>query len=128
MSFLQSGFLKPGFFKFGFFQELNVTLGPPQLDQIPNFTVKANSGSYTFDLSVYFSGATSYSITALDTGITFNTGTGVLTVNSGTASVGTHGPITVTASDGTHTTPSNPFTVRISNSTLSHDQRDYIDA
>lgn len=128
MAFFRPGFFKPGFFKPGFFQDANVTLGPPQIDQIPNFTVRANSGSYTFGLSAYFTGATSYSITTLDAGITFDTGTGVLTVNSATASVGTHGPITLTASDGTHSTDSNPFTVRISNSKTSHDQRDYLDA
>jgi hypothetical protein len=34
----------------------------------------------------------------------------------------------VIASDGTHPTDSNPFTVRISNATTGHDQRDYLDA
>jgi hypothetical protein len=97
----------------GFFDS---AVSPILFDQLPNITVKANTGSYTYALEGYFTGETSFSVSGLATGITFNTTTGVLTVNSATAS-GTTSNIVVTAINGTGSTPGNGFSVRISTST-----------
>lgn len=95
----------------GFF---NSAVAPVLFDQVPNFVVKANTGTYNFPLEGYFTGETSFSITGSATGITFNTTTGVLTVNSATASgIST---FTVSAINGSGTTPSNSFTVKIATS------------
>lgn len=97
----------------GFFDS---AVSPILVDQLPNVTVKASTGSYTFALEGYFTGETSFSVTGLATGITFNTTTGVLTVNSATAS-GTTSNIVVTAINGSGSTAANAFSVRISTST-----------
>jgi hypothetical protein len=106
----------------GFFDSAVV---PVQVDQVPNIVVKANTGSYDFPLEQYFTGETSFSITGSAIGITFNTTTGVLTVNSATAS-GTS-TFTVTAINGAGSTVGNSFTVKISTSKVSPDARDYED-
>src|SRR5690349_5222193 len=102
----------------GFFDS---AVAPVQVDQIPNFAVKASSGTYNFPLEGYFTGETSFSITGSATGITFDTNTGILTVNSATAS-GTS-TFTVSAINGAGTTPGNSFTVKITTSKV----RAYID-
>lgn len=107
----------------GLFQSAVV---PVLLEELPNFTVKANSGTYNFPLESYFGGETSFSVTGLATGITFNTTTGVLTVNSATAS-GTTSGIVVTAINGAGSTAGNAFSVKISTSKVSPDWRDYED-
>lgn len=87
---------------------------PPPLivGQIPGISTVLNSGNHDYDLSVYFSGATSYSISpALETGWSFNTGTGVLTIDTDAASV--FGPYTVTATNTNGSTPSNAFGVTV---------------
>src|SRR5690349_13312328 len=107
----------------GFFDSIVV---PVQVDQLPNVAVKANTGSYNFPLEGYFTGETSFSVAGLATGITFNTSTGVLTVNSATAS-GTTSGIVVTAINGAGSTPSNAFSVKISTSKIGIDRRDFED-
>lgn len=91
-------------------------VSPIQVDQLPNIVVKANTGTYNFPLEGYFTGETSFSIAGSATGISFSTTTGVLTVNSATAS-GTS-TFTVTAINGTGSTAGNSFTVKISTAKL----------
>jgi len=107
----------------GFFDS---AVAPVQDEELPNFTVKANSGTYTFPLAIYFSGETSFSVTGLATGITFDTTTGVLTVNSATAS-GTTSNIVITGINASGSTAGNPFSVKISTSKVSPNARDYED-
>lgn len=94
----------------GFFDS---ALPPILTDQLPNIVVKASTGSYTFALEGYFTGETTFSASGLATGITLNTSTGVLTVNSGTAS-GTTSGIVVTATNAAGSTAGNAFSVKIS--------------
>jgi hypothetical protein len=79
---------------------------------IPDIFQRKDTGNYTYDLSVYFSGATSYAIApAIDTGWTFDTNTAVLVID--TDAVGAFGPFTVTATNATGSTPSNAFNVEV---------------
>lgn len=88
---------------------------PTLLAGIPNLFYNVNSGVKVYDASIDFAGATSYSIVpALDTGITFNTGTGVLSTNTATASQAVHGPYIITGTNVNGDTPSNSFTITIS--------------
>lgn len=98
---------------------------PVQIEQLPNIVVKANTGTYTFPTAGYFTGETSFSFAGLAPGITGNTSTGVLTVNSATAS-GT-ATVTVTAINVSGSTAGNSFTVKISTAKQSIDSRDYED-
>lgn len=100
----------------GYFSSISV---PVQLDQLPNIAVQANSGSHTFALAPLFAGETSFSIAGNDAGITLNTGTGVLTVDSDVATAGVHGPITVTATNAAGSTAGNTFTVNVSTASIS---------
>jgi hypothetical protein len=86
---------------------------PVLLANIPNLAAAFDSGEHEYDLSVYFSGATSYAISpAVEDGWDFNTSTGLLTID--TDDEDTFGPFTVTASNDDGETPSNEFTVRVS--------------
>lgn len=93
---------------------------PLEVGVIPNlaFGLGTGGGSVTTDLSVYFIGAASYSITGLPGGgaWAFNTATGVLTTD--TSTLGTFGPLQVTATNPTGDTVSNTFTDTISSSTV----------
>jgi hypothetical protein len=93
--------------------EDDMDLPPSESEPFSNITIRANSGIYSFDLSVFFDLGISYSISALDTGFTFDPVHGVLTVDSATASVATHGPITVTATNINGSTDGTPFTVEL---------------
>lgn len=85
---------------------------PVQLDQLPNIAAGSNTGTYQYDLAPYFSGETSYSISpAVEAGWSFDTGTGVLTID--TDANGTFGPYTVTATNGAGSVVGNTFTVRV---------------
>ena len=89
---------------------------PIQVDQLPNFAAGSATGTHAYDLSDYFTGETSFSIDpAVEVGWTFNTGTGVLTID--TDANGTFGPYTVTAINGAGSTAGNPFTVKVSQAT-----------
>jgi len=101
-------------------------VAPVQVDQLPNIVVKASTGTYTFPLAAYFTGETSFSVTGLATGITFDTTTGALTVNSATAS-GTTSNIVVSAVNAAGSTAGNAISVKISISKVSADSRDYFD-
>lgn len=79
---------------------------------IADISESVNTGSQVFDLSTYFTGATSYSISpAVETGWTFNTSTGVLTIETDT--VGDFGPYTVTGTNAGGSDNSNAFNVTI---------------
>lgn len=81
---------------------------------IPNLSYSASSGIQTYNAGSAFSGATSYSIApAPDAGITFNTANGVITTDTGVASVATHGPYTITATNPNGSVVSNAFTISI---------------
>lgn len=76
---------------------------------IPNYSDYLD---YTVNASAYFTGATGYSISpALPPGITLNTGTGLITVATGTVGVGSYGPFVVTGSNTSGSAPSNSFSL-----------------
>lgn len=79
---------------------------------IPNILKALNSGTYQFDLSTYFTGATSYSIApVVEAGWSFDTNTAVLVIDTDAA--GTFGPYVVTGTNASGTSDSNGFTVRV---------------
>ena len=83
---------------------------PSLLGNIPDISATYQGSNVETDLSAYFSGATSYAIApAVETGWTFNTSTGVLTVDTDEA--GTFGTYVVTASNVNGDTDSNAFSV-----------------
>lgn len=86
---------------------------PPQVTGIiPDIFQRQDTGTFPYDLSVYFTGATSYSIApAIEAGWTFDTGTAVLVID--TDAIGVFGPFTVTATNATGSTPSNAFDVEV---------------
>lgn len=94
-----------------------VAVAPVQLNPVPNLSAGFDTGTHDFDLSDYFSGQTSYSIDpAVEVGWTFNTSTGVLTIDTDDAN--TFGPYNVTAINGAGSIESNDFTVKVSVSTV----------
>lgn len=85
---------------------------PSQLNPIPDINVTDVQPTYTFDLSVYFGGASSFSISpAVETGWSFNTTTGELVVD--TDVLGLYGPFALTVFNGTGSIASNSFTVNV---------------
>jgi hypothetical protein len=86
---------------------------PPVFDgTIPNRSFVVNVAITSWDLSTYFTGATSYSSAGtLPTGLTLNASTGVL---SGTpTATGTYSGITITGINDDGTDTSNAFTITI---------------
>ena len=80
---------------------------------IPDITGNQGDADITTDLSVFFTGATSYSIApALESGWNLNTVTGLLTVD--TDDVGSFGPYIVTGTNASGSDDSNAFSVVIS--------------
>jgi hypothetical protein len=93
----------------GFFDS---AVPPVFIETIPNLVAGFDTGSHEFDLSDKAAGETSYSIApALETGWSFNTDTGVLTVDTDDA--GTFGPYTVTYTNSAGDTDSNAFHVQV---------------
>lgn len=85
---------------------------PVLLGSIPNLRERQNTGTHQLDASQYFSGADTYAIDpAVETGWTFDTNSGLLTVDTDVAS--TFGPFTITATNANGSTPSNAFSVEI---------------
>ena len=79
---------------------------------IPNIEGDFNDPDIITDTSVYFTGATSYSIApTVETGWNFDTVTGILTVD--TDVVGTFGPYIVTGTNVSGSAASNSFSVEI---------------
>jgi hypothetical protein len=86
-------------------------VGPPTFTgPIPDQPLTYNVAMTPIDFSAYFTSASSYSIAGtLPTGVSFDTGTGVL---SGTpTSTGVFGGIVVTGTNGSGDTDSNAFTI-----------------
>jgi hypothetical protein len=95
----------------GFFDSAVV---PVLVESVPNFSARFGSGAHVFPLEDYFAGETSFAISpAVETGWSFDTGD--LTIDTDAA--GTFGPYTVTATNTAGNTDSNPFTVKVSEST-----------
>jgi hypothetical protein len=88
---------------------------PSFVANLSNVSYNKNNGTQTYNTSIAFTGViTSYSISpGLDAGITFNTATGVISTDTTVATVATHGPYIVTATNGNGNTPSNAFTISI---------------
>lgn len=79
---------------------------------IPDIFERKDTGTHDYDLSPYFIGADSYSISpAVEAGWNFNTSTGVLTID--TDALGLFGPYTVTATNAFGTADSNAFDVEV---------------
>lgn len=79
---------------------------------IPDIFQRQNTGTYTYDLSVYFAGADSYAIApAVETGWSFDTNTCELVID--TDAIGVFGPFIVTASNAQGDTDSNAFSIEV---------------
>lgn len=92
--------------------EIATEQAPVFTGQIPNQSAAFNSGTYQYDLSTYFSGATSYSIDpAVEAGWSFDTNTGILEID--TDAEGAFGAYTVTATNIRGNTDSNAFTISV---------------
>ena len=79
---------------------------------IPDISLEESASTTEYDLSTYFTGATSYSISpAVEAGWSFNTTTGVLTILPDT--IGDFGPYTVTGTNAGGSDSSNAFAVAV---------------
>ena len=95
----------------------NIGAAPEFIGPIGNISAVSASGAHEYDLAFYFSGATSYAIApALETGWSFDTNTGLFTID--TDADGTFGPYTVTATNASGNTDSNTFTVKVAVGTV----------
>jgi len=101
----------------------NKAASPPVFaGTIPNISATEGDSDVITDLSTYFSGATSYSISpAVEAGWNFDTVTGILTVD--TDDVNTFGPYTVTGTNAAGSDNSNAFSVVISAAVATGGQR-----
>jgi len=80
---------------------------------IANISEDFDTGTYQYDISTYFTGATSYSIApSVEAGWSFNTSTGVLTID--TDDQNTFGSYVVTGTNAGGDTDSNAFFVTVS--------------
>lgn len=81
-----------------------------QIEQLPQLVFVHNTGTDMIDIAAYCNAfASSFSVSpALPSGAALNTSTGVLSINTGTVGVGSYGPFTFSASDGTNTIPLTP--------------------
>jgi hypothetical protein len=85
---------------------------PVLLGSIPPASFRWETDEHIVNAGAYFSGATSYTISpAVETGWSFNTSTGVLTVD--TDEIDSFGPFTVTASNLDGNTVSNAFSIQV---------------
>lgn len=85
---------------------------PSQLNPIPDIDVTDVQATYTYNLAQYFNGAASYSISpSVESGWSFNTSTGVLTID--TDVLGLYGPFAITVFNGTGSIASNTFTINV---------------
>lgn len=90
---------------------------PTLIAQLPNRSEQPDSGTHQYDLSQYFSGATSYAIDpAVEAGWTFNTSSALLTIDTDDSD--TFGPYTVTATNASGNTDGNVFTVKVAPSNI----------
>lgn len=88
-------------------------LAPPNFSgTIPDISKTQNTGSFSYALGAYFTGATSYSIApAVETGWSFDTSTGEFVID--TDAVGLFGGFTVTGTNLAGSADSNSFTVTV---------------
>jgi hypothetical protein len=85
---------------------------PVLLGNIPNLRERQNTGTHQLDTSQYFASGTTYAIApAIEAGWSFDTNTGLLTID--TDAVGTFGTYVVTATNANGDTPSNAFSVEV---------------
>jgi hypothetical protein len=85
---------------------------PVQISDIPSIVALLDSGEHEYALSQYFSDADSYAIApALETGWSFDTDTGLLTID--TDDEDEFGPFTVTATNDVGDTESNEFSITV---------------
>lgn len=91
----------------------NQTLAAPVFSgTIPDISVVENTSTHSYDLSTYFTGATSYSISpSVESGWSFNTSTAELIID--TDDVNTFGPFTVTGTNASGSDSSNAFGVEV---------------
>jgi hypothetical protein len=95
----------------GYYSGLTATV-PVLMEQIANIAVGFDTGTHQYNLSLAFTGATSYAIApAVETGWSFDVNTGVLEIDTDDA--GTFGTYVVTASNAAGDTDSNAFTVSV---------------
>lgn len=95
----------------------NISAVPQFLGPIGNISAGFNTSTHQYDMSLYFSGATSYAISpAIEAGWSFNTSSGLLTID--TDDENTFGPYTITASNASGPTAGNTFTVKVSVSSV----------
>lgn len=94
----------------------NISAAPVWEDVIGNISAGFDTGEHSFDIAFFFSGGETYAIDpAVETGWTFDTNTGLLTID--TDDEGVFGPYTVTATNASGSTAGNPFIVKVSAST-----------
>jgi len=87
-------------------------LEPVLVSDIPSQVALLDSGEHEYDLAQYFSDADSYAIApALEAGWSFDTNTGVLTIDTDEEAI--FGPFTVTATNDEGDTESNEFTIQV---------------
>ena len=97
----------------------DIASAPTLLGSIPNLSAAFDSGTHQYDLSQYFANADTYAIDpALETGWSFDTNTGILTIDTDVED--TFGPFTVTATNGNGDTESNAFLIFVATSFSSH--------
>ena len=89
------------------------TASPPVFSgTIPDISKTENTGTHSYDLSAYFTGATSYSISpAVEAGWSFNTATAEFVIDTDDVSV--FGPYVVTGTNVVGSDDSNGFTVTV---------------
>jgi hypothetical protein len=92
---------------------LSSTPAPVFSGTIADISITYDTGSYSYDLSIYFTGATSYSIIpTVEAGWSFNTSTAEFVVD--TDDISTFGPYIVTGTNVGGTDDSNAFNVSVS--------------
>ena len=89
----------------------STSLAPPVFaGTIPDISVNENTGTHIYDLSSYFTGASSYSISpSVEAGWTFSSG--VLTID--TDATGSFGPFAVTGTNASGSDSSNAFSITV---------------
>lgn len=91
-----------------------VASAPAFSGAIPAILVVENNGAQNYDLGAYFSGATEFAIDpAVEASWTFDTGTGLLTIDTDTSAADNYGPYTVTGTNSAGSVNSNAFLVTI---------------
>lgn len=90
-------------------------LAPPTfIPLIPTLVYNKNNGVQTYNAGANFTGAVSFALApAPDTGISINSATGLISVDTVAAAIGLHGPYTVVATNTNGSTISNSFGIAV---------------